>query len=295
MKKDIKYILVILMLLVSNLGFYFFDSISTGETSRKYFDLDTAQIHKITISYKDQEIVLEKSDNWLVNDQYSIDQRFRQTLLTIIDKVIIKRELGKWEDEVLGEVKVEGTERFTFQFASNPNRTKTFFIANEIAKEVEVSGYRDQIVNIFLLHPDQWRDRLMFDGSWRTIQNLELKQRDSEPLHIKFVDKFFKVNGQNVVDSTFTINYLNQFQYFEANEMISKGRFPNLDSLSTQEILAKLTIADIKYSEPVTLEIFPKINNLRYHLVRNQTTREMMVVDEKRVNQILKTKADFLL
>ena len=115
-------------------------------------------------------------------------------------------------------------------------------------------GYKDNVVDIFKLHPDQWRDRLMFDGSWRTIQKATLNYTTGDVMEIAFKDKFFLVNDRQPQDSSAVIDYLNQFQYFEANEMISSGRFPQLDSLKDTKPTALLTIEDIK-SEIVFLSI----------------------------------------
>ena len=153
-------------------------------------------------------------------------------------------------------------------------------------------GYKDNVVDIFLLHPDQWRDRLVLDASWRSIQELSLTRRNEDPLTLTFDDKFFLVNGSTAQDSSAVVDYLNQFQYFEANEMLSAGRFPRFDSLAQTQPLATIEIDDIKQGEPIQLSIFPTLDNQAYHLVISEG--EMMVIDAGRVEGLLASAQDFL-
>ena len=147
-------------------------------------------------------------------------------------------------------------------------------------------GYRDNVVEIFQLHPDQRRDRLVFDGSWRTIQSLQISYPQADDLEIAFDEKFFLINGRAPSDSSALIDYVNQFQFFQVNEMISTGRFPLFDSLSKTEPIATVIIDDINLQDPFKLFIYPKEANQPYHLVKD-AQNQLMVLDAQRVRNIL--------
>ena len=100
------------------------------------------------------------------------------------------------------------------------------------------------------------------------------------------------VNGEAPQDSSAVVEYLNQFQYFEANERISDGRFPRFDSLAQTTPGAVITIEDIKEEQPVILTIFPNLKGQAYHLVMREN--QMMVIDARRVQGLLPTPQDFL-
>ena len=160
--------------------------------------------------------------------------------------------------------------------------------------QVQIPGYNEYVGGIFELNKDQWRDRLVLNDSWRTIQKLQLDYQDEskQDLTISFDKDFFLVEGVQQLDSNLVVNYLNQFQYFQANEWISKGRFPRYDSLSAMPVLAKLTIESINYDLPILLEIYPKLPGDRIYLVMTYD-ESMFVVDDQRMSQILLENKDF--
>ena len=227
MSKKIKYLIGIVILLGLNLVLFYSD----GSAKSSSFDdelfmiKDTTQINAIVIENEDEKIEILRNDaGWKLNNQYPVDQNFLKILFSILNKVRVKRELGKMNVENSGDLTLgfaDGSSR-SFNFSSDPIGTKSFFIEDGIGYQVEVPGYRDNVINIFELNEDQWRSRLVFDGSWRTIQKLSLKH-GGEELTIRFNSQFFDVDGQSLIDSSAVVDYLNQFQFFQAIQMISEG------------------------------------------------------------------------
>lgn len=296
MKKTAYYSIVIVLLILANLTLFFWDGRAmTDETDRRFFDEQKLEaVTEISFSSEDKSIVMElKEGEWILNNSYPVDQGFFNTLLSVLERIEVNRSLEEWNNDVDGSVEVFANGvSYQFDYATNATQTKTYFLADGKVLEVSVPGYRDNVAGIFQLHPDQWRDRLVFDGSWRTIQQLTLNYPSGNDLKISFDNTFFKVNEQSPQDSTAVVDYLNQFEFFQANEMLSKGRFPKLDSLAQSRAEAILTIDDIKNEEPLTLSIFPKLPNQSYHLVINQQG-DQMVIDARRISAILKTPKDF--
>ena len=297
MNKTAIYVCAIVVLLGLNLLLFFSSGDAKGkDVSSPFFEnLNFNEISAISFNSTDYEIDLKRGQNgWLINEADRADQGFVNTLLSVFERVESGRSVELDANEKLGDVELtlEDGSKSTFSFASNLNRTKSYFLQDGKAREVAVPGYKDNVVDIFLLHPDQWKDRLIIDASWRSIQHLRLDVGGQKKLEIAFDDKFFLVEGQPPVDSSAVVDYLNQFQYFEANELISKGRFPQFDSLSTEEPLALLSIDDFKLDATFELVIYPAINNQPYHLVKRGD--QMMVIDARRIKGLLASSEDFL-
>ncbi|WP_424961659.1 DUF4340 domain-containing protein [Ekhidna sp.] len=289
MSKSTKYLIAIALLLVANLWLFFSGESSATPKAEKYFlaeDLDG--ISRFLFVLDQDTVKLEQTgEGWMLNNQYPADEGFVNTLISVLERVEVGRTIDEWNGDVLGsaEVEFDFNSRYRFQFATNPTKTKTYFISEGDAKEVAVPGYRDNVADIFALHPDQWRDRLIIDGSWRTIQKLNVEKKNDD-FEIKFDDTFFLVDGQAPSDSSVVVNYLNQFQQFQANEMVSPGRFPQLDSLLETEPMATLSIEDIKHESPFTLQIYPNLENQGFHLAVDGDGQRM-VLDARRVQRIL--------
>ena len=290
MTKSTKYIIAVVLLLGANLWLFFSGSSSPSIETQTYFtekNLDnTIKFHFAT---KKDTVDIELADaQWVVNDRYLADQNFVNTLISIFKRVEIGRSVGQWEGSVLGAVEVfyGPNSSHRFQFASNPTRTKSYFIAEGEAWEVGVPGYRDQVIDMFELHPDQWRNRLVFDGNWRTIQKINVQNQSGDDFIIAFKDDFFSVDDRPPVDSSAVVGYLNQFQDFTANEMISQGRFPAFDSLLNTVPMAIVQVDDIKYQDEILIKIFPSLSGQRFHLVEKSDSIRM-VIDSQRVRYIL--------
>lgn len=296
MSKTTKYIIAIAVLLGLNLTLLFSGKSSSSSSFDQELFLiqDTTLISAVSIQSKNEKIeLLRGTDGWTLNANHKVDQGFLKILFSIFSKVEVKRELGEMSSEGAGsvEIKFEGGESRMFNFATDAIGTKSFFIEDGVGYQVEVPGYRDNVVNIFELNVDQWKSRVVFDGSWRTIQKLSLTSEQGE-LQIQFNNQFFNVGGIDVVDSTKVVEYLNQFQFFQANEMVSEGRFPELDQIKSQDPLAILRIDDIKSSEETVFTIYHNLDGQSYHLV-TKNDQEMMIFYGRRIQALLRSNGDF--
>lgn len=296
-KKTLTYLVAIGLLLVANLGMVFTKGLkkSSSFDDGQFLIQNIDEIASVSISQESGDILLEKSgDKWNLNGTYEADQSFLQLLFSILNQVKVKRVIGSGENTNSGNVLIAFNDGKTtsFGFASDPLGTASFFIEDGTSYQVEVPGYRDNVVNIFKLTEDQWRSRIVFDGSWRTIQRLNL-EADNQNLNIRFNNTFFEVDGTTAIDSSAVVDYLNQFQVFQANEMISPGRFPELDSLMLTEPMALLSIDDIQSSEQINFQIYPALTNQNYHLV-TRNSEIMMVFDRRRIQSLLKFNQDFM-
>lgn len=294
-KKNKRLFGMLVLVLIINLVVF----LLPGKGSKTTFDehmfavADTASISSVQLILGTKVVELTKSeDGWELNGQYRIDEGLRRLLFSIMQRVRVKRPV---HEAVKDGVKVK-LNNDSFMVSGNATQTKTYFTKEGESYEVEIPGYRDYLASIFELNVDQWRDRLVFNGSWRTIQRLNLDYIDSDEkdFEIAFNDEFFNISGVSKLDSGLVVDYLNQFQYLQANERISRGRFPRYDSLVESKPLAILTLESINYSAPETLIIFPSLENEGFNLVKN-SIGEMVIFDKRRINNMLMSRDDFKL
>ena len=86
---------------------------------------------------------------------------------------------------------------------------------------------------------------------------------------------------------------MGQYEYFQINDYLEKGKYPKYDSLSLTTPMAELTVRDIDLSKDVDLRIFPLLKNQNFYLVVGRK-EEMMVIDSKRMSNILSKKDQFI-
>lgn len=294
MKGKTKRLLIFFIaLLVANLLFFFFGGKSVGVSfnEEKFMIRDTASVAAVKIN----DLMLERSGGWMINAEYPVDQSLRALLFSILNRVRVQKPVDLPLESGI-QVQIIGENPMEFTVWGNPTKTRTYFSMKdeEQVYQVQIPGYNEYLGAIFELKKDQWRDRLVLNESWRTIQKLELDYQDDlkEDLVIAFNKDFFNVEGIQQLDSNKVINYLNQFQYFQANEWVSKGRFPKYDSLSTMPALASLTIESINSDLPYLLEIYPQLPGDRIYLVMTYD-ESLFVVDESRMSEILLQNKDF--
>jgi len=290
MDRKVKRLLVVIgLLLVANVAVYFSGKTKSGLSydDAQFAVQDTSSVMSITIG----DIMLRKEAAWMVG-QYPADPAFVDHLLNVLLRVRIKKPVGQMPEEGAMPISVNGKE--SFFFSANDTKTRTYFIADGQGYEMEIPGFSDYVGGIFELAADQWRDRLVYNGSWRTIQKLQLDYLagDSDDFQIRFERDFFKMDGIVQPDTARMMDYLNQFQYFQANERLSAGRVPVMDSLAKTTPLARLIIDDIQIKQPITFTIFPRRPQDGFHLLLDPNG-EMIAVDMERTAMLLMRKPEF--
>ena len=216
-------------------------------------------------------------------------------LFSILQNVKVMKPVSLAPEDSL-DVFIQGEKELHFKVFGNLTKTKTYFhdLSSGKSYEVAIPGYSDYVGGIFELSANQWRDRVIMDENWRTIKSflLQYKTDNTADVFLEFDDTFFNVNGVSTMDSSFVVDYLNQFRSFEVNEIISAPKFPKYDSLSTTTPLAEIKISTINQPEPITLKVFPSIENQPFNLIVDDSG-ELMIIDRHRLAQILVNQVDF--
>ena len=167
---------------------------------------DTTQIEKFQFHSKILDHYFSRQEGWKLNNKFPSDPNLRKMLFTVSNRVKVSRALtGNEKEQLLKRneemgtsvtLTVDGDER-SYSVVGNANKTKTYFIENQEVYQVDIPGYQDFLASIYELKRDQWRDRLVFNGNWRTIQNMEViyPEKSDKNLLIRFKETFYEVDG----------------------------------------------------------------------------------------------------
>ena len=310
MTKRSKYLLpTIVILLAANLFFWFRDSSkqSLDFDPRAFAVTDTAKVNIIAFKRTGKSSLLQKKDSgWILNEEYPVDGNLLRVFKSVMTRLRVKRKISEQElQDILQRVEEDGTEvsitlnegKLLFTVIGNETRTRTYFVSadRQSGYEVEIPGYSEYIGGIFTLQPNQWRDRLIFNGNWRTIQSLTIDYSNEQygDLDIRFKGDFFEVKGVEELDSSQVVGFFDQFSYLQANEIITGTDFPRYDSLKDTAPFLTMTINDIKLPENYQLEIFPPLEGESVLLVTDNKD-EMMVFSENRIQNFFAQPQDFI-
>ena len=264
---------------------------------------DTSEIERFQFHSQMLDHYFSRQEGWKINNEFPSDPNLRKMLFTVSKRVKVSRALTGNEKSQLLErneemgtsvtLTVDGQERF-YSVVGNANKTKTYFIQNQEVYQVDIPGYQDFLASIYELKRDQWRDRLVFNGNWRTIQKMEVVYPDKSDnnLLIRFKETFYEVDGLDQIDSSAVVAYLNQFEYLQANERISPGFSAAFDSLSQTSPEVIISLSDIKYKLPIQIRIFPQLPGQNIQLIMDQDD-ELMVFESKRILSYYKSRTDF--
>ena len=99
--------------------------------------------------------------------------------------------------------------------------------------------------------------------------------------------------GLEKIDSSEVVNFLNQFEFLQANERISVGFLSAFDSLSKTAPELVIRLEDIKYKQPIEIRIFGELPGQQIRLVLDQNA-EMMVFEAQRIEPFFRTREDFI-
>ena len=244
MKQEQKNLLLIIALAVLvacsiALSFSTKPRMTTFTESDLFAISDTASIHSIRInsSYHNIENVLERTANgWTINEIYEADPSMTRVLLSVLQQVTISRTVAKNQaqsirDDVLEKgykIEIEGTDHQISTFYCLGNSTKTMSILmkedSETPHIVNLPGYDSYVAGIFEVTELDWRNRLIFNSTWRTVQRLELlyPQYSYNNVEIRFNLDFFEITGVDAIDTTAMMNFIDEFQYFQADRFINR-------------------------------------------------------------------------
>lgn len=302
-RKQNSILLIAIVLLVAANGFLFLDEPSYDQVrfDRNQFTIaDTSAIQNVGLISSEMELSMSRQTQWKVNGAAKSDQDIRRMLFTLMNRIRIANKPGESVSSAIlaNQNKVEvsfGGIIPDFSVVSNQARTKTYFVSNQEVFEMEVPGYKDYIASIFQLQADQWIDRSMINANWRTIQQLSIGYLISpeNDFEIVFDKQFFMIDGIASLDSNRVVQFLNEFEALKANERISEGRFPKLDSLAQTKPDLIIKIEDINFDSMLQFNFYPNLPGTQYQLITNQAG-DRYILDSRRAKVFYRKRQDFI-
>lgn len=307
MKKStrLSIILIALIALSAFISFLGEKDTSTAFDADMFAVKDTTAIVSVRVSAPGHAVELTKNLNgWTLNDTLKADPNMIQVLRSILSQVKVQRPVARLNHaEIVSDLEKNGCKvSVSFEdgavseyIAGGDNSKKTaFYLRDNDAYVVQIPGYNHYISGIFELTSSQWRDRLLFSSTWRSLKSLKLDYTDKpESLNIYFDKKFLTVENVEKLDTTALMDYLQQYEYFQINDYLEKGKYPRYDELAKSTPLAQLSIRDIDQTKDTDLSIYPLLEGEAFYLI-SDNNGEMMVIDSGRMSKILSKKDQFI-
>ena len=268
---------------------------------------DTTQMSGVKIEGSDPEIDIVRGESqWQINGKHKADPQLIYLAQRILNAVETQRPVSKSNAEAIKkelreagkkvEVKFIDGETKTFYAGGNTAKTMAYFANEDLTKiyTVAIPGYKSYLSGIFELSLNQWRDRVLFESDWRTIQKLAIDYADPNltDLQIAFQGKYLEVNGVAALDTAALMEYLQPLEFFQLNDYLNPGSFPKYDSLKEANPIATLELKDIDVDNNRSLKVYPKIPGERFYLLTDAAD-EMIVVDEGRMERLLAQPQQF--
>ncbi|UXP32523.1 DUF4340 domain-containing protein [Reichenbachiella agarivorans] len=306
MTKIQKLIGTLVVLVAFSLSLWIWDGKGVqGSFDRSIFVIeDTAAISAIHIQSKVQDISVQRDgQRWTLNDSMAIDPSLIQISESVLSQVSVLRPISQLNIDEVRKQLLESGQKITitmdghdrvFYAGGNLQKTQSYFGDADLQNVylVGIPGYSNYVSGIFELTANQWRDRLLFNSNFRSLQSLQIAYADGSDLEIRFKDRFFTVDQIQKIDTAVLTSYINSLEGFQLNDYLKAGEFPRYDSLLKTEPLAHLSIRDIDLDKNRELDVYPKIAGERFYLLSDRKG-DMIVVDQNRIQKLLVTPDQF--
>jgi hypothetical protein len=184
----------------------------------------------------------------------------------------------------------------SFYVKGNSTKTLSVFMDEKerIPYVVELPGYDSYVAGIFSIPPIDWRRRLIFNSTWRSLRKLEMlyPAKSKNSFEIRFDVDFFTVTGVDDIDTISVMNYIETFQYFQADRYIEPKPRASYKRLLKTEPLAYLSIEDIDDRKNNRITFYNRLKGDRM-IMGKLDNGELALFEYKRIRNIFKKKSDF--
>lgn len=309
-KKNTTLLIVLLFLFAITAFLLISDEVKKKMVAKEdYFAIqDVSKINKIILKGPDFNHTLAlKNGEWQVNSTYPVDQNLMEVLQTILKKVAVKRPVPKAEQKKVSEilanrgvlVEVHGEDKLlrSFVVAGSDDKTASYFhdIGNDVPFVMYIPGYDSYIAGIFELKLHEWRNKLIFSSNWRSLRSVEVSYPGNRAasFEIVFEKDFFKIPGIGKIDTTIMMAYLENLEYFKADNLLADGEYPRYDSLLKTTPLVEITVMDIDTAKNNMLQLYHQINEDPF-VLGSTDNHQALLIRYPRLEPFLKSKTDFI-
>jgi hypothetical protein len=282
---------------------------ATIENAGMFAIQDTARIDKITMRSDGETMALQKVDGvWRLNDQYKAEQNIARVLLAILKDAQVVRKVPKSQAEtlagevmakgVLVEISGEGKLLGSFYAAGNDNKTVSYMMATEASQPmiVNIPGYESYVAGIFEIPQNDWRDRTILSANWRTLQKLDMQYRQfpEYDFTIEFKFNFLSIDGIDLLDTARMMDYIEQFNFLQADRFLDRGQNEKYDSLLRTPETVSLSISDINAANSRTILFYPLLPDDAMMLGYVKEDDQMALFQASRIQSWFAIREEFM-
>jgi hypothetical protein len=310
-KNKLLLILLVLLVLTSVVLFMTGESNGTRMAEKQQYAIqDTASISRIVFEsshYGLNNELRRTNHHWEINGEYGADPNMVQVLLAVLKQVQVRRPVPVVEKEAIKRdmnekgirVALYSGEDVVKRFSVLGNNTKTTSFFMEEGQQdihiVELPGYDSYVAGIFEVTALDWRNRMVFNSTWRSLQRLELLYPAfaEQSVEIRFTFDFFEITGVEQLDTAFMMSFIDQFQAFQCNRFIDPEPDSPYDSLMRREPMAIVTLEDIDENKNNRVVLYPPLPGTSEYPGR-LANQEVALFNARIIREILKKKYQFV-
>ena len=306
-----KILLVILILLIAvSVTLHFTGEtpeINTIQHADKFAITDTAAVRKIVLKKHDGTIVLERNNGqWTVNKNMVADPDIVRVFLAVLKQLNISKgvagnQVTQTRKELVQKgifVEIYGDHDLLKSYYVMGNATKTLSVFMDVSDSipcvVELPGYDSYVAGIYSIPAIDWQKRLIFHSTWRSLRKLEMlyPSKPKNSFEIRFDVNFFKVTGIDRLDTASVMDYIDEFQYFQADRFIEPPAGSPYEKLLKTEPLAYLSIMDIDERKNNRITFYHRLKGDRMILGKLDNGK-LALFNYRRIRKIFKKRSDF--
>ena len=311
-QKNITLIVVLAVLAFCSLMLSLIDSTTSNTISNKtvFSVQDTASIDEISIKSAKETIELRKSGStWMLNNKFKAEQNIAKVLLSILKDMEVTRRVPQDRQNEIAEfirkngylIEISGNGKLlnSFYSSGNENKTVSYMMATDENQSyiMGIPGYGSYIAGIFEIPTSDWRDRLILSTNWRSLQRLKINYADYPEynLEIRFKFNFLGIEGVEQLDTTRMMNFIEGFNYLQADKYLSPGQNAKYDSLLRTPETVSMSIQDIDTKNSKTIKFFPLLPKDEMMLAYIKEDEQMALFQTERIQGLFAVKSDFIL
>ncbi|MBL6448642.1 DUF4340 domain-containing protein [Fulvivirga sp. 29W222] len=308
-KRNIKLILVLIVLILSAISAYFITRPADKlKVSRDIFSYeDPSSIDKVVFTDVSGEHQLTfEGSQWKIGREYKADPQRVSVLFAILKQMRVRRKVSKQQEETIEQKFKEAGTRVAFYEGDqivhsfyvwgDKDSGLTYLTRDEKGQAyiVEIPGYRSFLAGIYQLDKNGWRDPLVFTINWSNLSSVQVVYPDKEDLgfSVKYADRFYAIPEIQETDTTKLTDFLDNVSLLFVNDFLSKDEEKEYSEIINTGPQALFKIEDVGRNV-YTLEVYGMLPGGK-EVVGRIDSADYAVFDAEKVKKIMRPKSFFI-
>ncbi|HEY8938510.1 MAG TPA: DUF4340 domain-containing protein [Cyclobacteriaceae bacterium] len=264
-KKNIRLLIsLVILIALTSVVYWFSQEKSTVEIDRTIFRVeDFKAVDEVTFESKGKTITLKfDGTRWRVNGLYDADRHLVDVLFATLQQAEPKRPVAASIKDSISNVilhngvkvslKASGKDLKVFYAGGNLSKTQAYFLNTNDPYIMVIPGYRVYASGILELDENGWRDKRIFNFSWRNFKEFtaQFPTQPKQNFRAAYFNNFFGVEGLAESDTIKLNAFMDGMMRLAADNFVKEGQSPRYDSLAKTTpamIIEVKDIADRKY------------------------------------------------